>query len=145
MQDAEETVAAFAELKDLRVKLVIDDFGTGYSSLSYLRRFSVNFLKIDGSFVAELGEGSEDEVIVSGITSLAHAMGIPLIAEGVETAEQLVRLRALGCDQRQGNYFTEPLPSEEAGAARNEPSLVGKSSLYADTNTRPRYGGSAPC
>lgn len=116
MEDAEQTVAVFGELKDLGAKQIIDDFGTGYSSLSYLRRFPVDFLKIDGSFVARLGEGSGDEVVVSGIVGLAQAMGIPLIAEGVETAEQLDRLRALGCDQGQGNYFAEPLPGEETSA-----------------------------
>ncbi len=116
MKAAEETVGKFGDLKDLGVQLIIDDFGTGYSSLSYLGRFPVDFLKIDGAFVAGLGEGSRDEVIVSGITGLAHAMGIPLITEGVETAEQLARLRNLGCDQGQGNYFAEPLPSEKAGA-----------------------------
>src|SRR5215212_7881348 len=104
-------------LKRMGVQLAIDDFGLGYSSLSYLKRFPVDFLKIDRSFIAGLGQdtdgASKDEEIVSAMIDLTHALGLKVIAEGVENAEQLTRLRQMKCDLAQGNYFSEPLPSEE--------------------------------
>jgi EAL domain-containing protein (putative c-di-GMP-specific phosphodiesterase class I) len=106
-------------LKRMGVQLAIDDFGLGYSSLSYLKRFPVDFLKIDRSFIAGLeGEPngvSKDKEIVKAMIDLTHALGLRVIAEGVENAEQLTRLRQMKCDLAQGNYFSEPLPSEELG------------------------------
>jgi EAL domain-containing protein (putative c-di-GMP-specific phosphodiesterase class I) len=103
-------------LKRMGVKLAIDDFGSGYSSLSYLKRFPVDFLKIDRSFIAGLGRKhngvSKDTEIVKAMIDLTHALGLRVIAEGVETCEQLARLRNMKCDLAQGNYFSEPLPSE---------------------------------
>jgi EAL domain-containing protein (putative c-di-GMP-specific phosphodiesterase class I) len=103
-------------LKDLNVQLAVDDFGICYSSLSYLKRFSVDFLKIDRSFIAGLGQEtdgvSKDAEIVSAMIDLTHALGLKAVAEGVETSEQLARLRNMKCDLAQGNYFSEPLPSE---------------------------------
>jgi diguanylate cyclase (GGDEF)-like protein/PAS domain S-box-containing protein len=103
-------------LKDQGVQLAIDDFGMGYSSLSYLKRFPVDFLKIDRSFIAGLRRdiygASKDAQIVSAMIDLTHALGLKAVAEGVETSEQLARLRDIGCDFGQGNYFSEPLPSE---------------------------------
>jgi EAL domain-containing protein (putative c-di-GMP-specific phosphodiesterase class I) len=89
----------------------------GYSSLSYLKRFPVDFLKIDRSFIAGLrrapnGDSTKDTEIVSAMIELTHALGLKVIAEGVETSEQLARLRNMKCDLAQGNYFSEPLPSE---------------------------------
>jgi EAL domain-containing protein (putative c-di-GMP-specific phosphodiesterase class I) len=104
-------------LKNLNVQLAVDDFGMGYSSLSYLKRFPVDFLKIDRSFIAGLGQytegASKDTEIVSAMIDLTHALGLKAVAEGVETFEQLARLRNMKCDLAQGNYFSEPLPSEE--------------------------------
>jgi diguanylate cyclase (GGDEF)-like protein/PAS domain S-box-containing protein len=105
-------------LKRIGVQLAIDDFGLGYSSLSYLKRFPVDFLKIDRSFIAGLkrepnGGSTKDTEIVKGMIELTHALGLKVIAEGVENAEQLTRLRQMKCDLAQGNYFSEPLPSEE--------------------------------
>jgi diguanylate cyclase (GGDEF)-like protein/PAS domain S-box-containing protein len=104
------------DLKHMGVQLAIDDFGLGYSSLSYLKRFPVDFLKIDRSFIAGLRQGtdgaSKDAEIVSAMIDLTHALGLKVIAEGVETSEQLARLRIMKCDLAQGNYFSEPLPSE---------------------------------
>jgi EAL domain-containing protein (putative c-di-GMP-specific phosphodiesterase class I) len=105
-------------LKRIGVQLAIDDFGLGYSSLSYLKRFPVDFLKIDRSFIAGLGGGpnvasTKDAEIVKAMIQLTHALGLRVIAEGVETSEQLGRLRNMNCDLAQGNYFSEPLPSEE--------------------------------
>ncbi len=116
MKNVQSTVATLRELKGLGVKFAIDDFGTGYSSLSYLKRFPVSFLKIDRSFIDELEKDPEDTVLVSGIITLAHTSGMRVIAEGVETAEQLARLREMGCDIAQGNYFSEPVSGRAATA-----------------------------
>src|SRR5215213_4419064 len=103
-------------LKRMGVQVAIDDFGLGYSSLSYLKRFPVDFLKIDRSFIAGLGRepngASKDTEIVKAMIELTHALGLRVIAEGVETSEQLAQLRNMKCDFAQGNYFSEPLPSE---------------------------------
>src|SRR5215208_6951912 len=104
-------------LKRMGVQLAIDDFGLGYSSLSYLKRFPVDFLKIDRSFIAGLkrepnGVSTKDTEIVKAMIELTHALGLKVIAEGVETSEQLMRLRNMKCDFAQGNYFSKPLPSE---------------------------------
>ena len=96
--------------------MIIDDFGTGYSSLSYLERFQVDYVKIDGSFVGKLGEESSAAVLTRGVIDLAHALGLKVIAEGVETEGQLEELRELGCDLAQGYYFSEPLTGEAAAA-----------------------------
>ncbi len=113
MNDAAAAVVALSSLKGLGVELAIDDFGTGYSSMSYLKRFPVDHLKIDRSFVSGLGAGAgEDEVIAAGMVSLAHALGLRVIAEGVETEGQLARLREMGCEVAQGYYFSEPLDAE---------------------------------
>src|SRR5918993_4515536 len=104
-------------LKRMGVQLAIDDFGSGYSSLSYLKRFPVDFLKIDRSFIAGLKREpngvSKDKEIVKAMIELTHALGLRVIAEGVETSEQLAQLRDMKCDLAQGNYFSEPLQSEE--------------------------------
>ena len=116
MSDAPTTVAALKELQDLGVRVLIDDFGMGYSSLSYLERFPVDHVKIDRSFVGKLDEDLGSAVLVSGMIDLAHALRSEVIAEGVETEEQLERLRGVGCDLAQGFHFSEPLPGEAAGA-----------------------------
>ena len=116
MEDARSTIDTLRELEALGVGLAIDDFGTGYSSLSYLRRFPVDYLKIDRSFVDGLEKDSGDTVLVSGIVDLAHALGLKVVGEGVETAEQLGLLRKMGCDLAQGYHFARPLPDEEAGS-----------------------------
>ena len=108
---ADDPEAAIAQLQDLRalgVELSIDDFGTGYSSLSYLRRYPVQHLKVDRSFVAEVVTNPEDRAIVSAIINLAHSLGLHVIGEGVETVEQLDELRRMGCDQAQGFLWRVP-------------------------------------
>jgi diguanylate cyclase (GGDEF)-like protein len=111
MEEAESTAQTLRALKELGVGLSIDDFGTGYSSLSYLKRFPVDVLKIDRSFVAGLGTDADDDVIVSAVVSLAHALGLSVVAEGVETRCQLHELRRLGCDSAQGYLLGRPGPS----------------------------------
>jgi len=115
--DAHSANSTLRSLKDLNIQLAVDDFGMGYSSLSYLKRFPVDFLKIDRAFIAGLGRdtdgASKDAEIVPAMIDLTHALGLKAIAEGVETAGQLAQLRNMGCDFAQGYYFSEPLPSEE--------------------------------
>jgi diguanylate cyclase (GGDEF)-like protein/PAS domain S-box-containing protein len=113
MDDVQSSIDALLDLKALGVRLAIDDFGTGYSSLSYLRRFPVDVVKLDRSFVAGLGVDSAATAIVAAVVNLAHALGILVVAEGVETEAQLVALRALRCDRAQGYYWNRPLPAGE--------------------------------
>ncbi len=116
MEDTQHTIDTLQALKELGVKLSIDDFGTGYSSLSYLKRFPVDSLKIDKTFVAKLGRDYEDTALVSLTVNLSHIFGLKVVAEGVENDYQLQQLRELGCDQVQGYYFSKPLPSQEMSA-----------------------------
>jgi diguanylate cyclase (GGDEF)-like protein/PAS domain S-box-containing protein len=116
MEDAHTTLATLRNLKGLGVNLAIDDFGTGYSSLSYLRRFPVDFLKVDRSIIQGVGEGPKEEAMLWALVNLAHSMGTRVIAEGVETKAQLARLREAGYDFGQGYYFAKPLPAQAAGA-----------------------------
>ncbi|MCL1464116.1 GGDEF domain-containing response regulator [Argonema galeatum] len=114
IENAESAAATLSQLRALGIQLSIDDFGTGYSSLSYLHRFPVNTLKIDRSFINNMGEDRESSEIVRTIVMLAHNLGIDVIAEGVETRQQLTKLRELQCEYGQGYFFSRPLPSQEA-------------------------------
>lgn len=115
MENAEAALATLAQLKDRQLRISIDDFGTGYSSLSYLQRLPIDNLKIDQSFVALMKPAGESLEIVRSIITLAHSLGKQVIAEGVETGEQLALLRSLGCDYGQGYLFSKPM---EPNAAR---------------------------
>jgi len=110
VHDLQASWAALREVKRLGLTLALDDFGTGYSSLSYLRRFSLDLLKIDKTFIDGLGRSREDLTIVEHVIGMAKALGIVTVAEGVETAEQVEHLRALNCDLAQGYYFSHPQP-----------------------------------
>lgn len=112
LQDTETSIKTLHTLKEIGVKLSIDDFGTGYSSLSYLKRLAVDKLKIDQTFVRDLGEDTDNQEIVRAIIQLGHILKLEIIAEGVETAEQLAYLRVFGCDQIQGYLFSRPLSPE---------------------------------
>jgi diguanylate cyclase (GGDEF)-like protein/PAS domain S-box-containing protein len=116
MQHAESTVSMLKSLKTLGVQIAVDDFGTGYSSLSYLRQFPVDSLKVDQSFVHAISLKSEDAVIVSAVISMGNSLGKRVIAEGVETRDQLNFLTAAGCEEAQGYYFSRPLLPEKFAA-----------------------------
>lgn len=113
MKTITNTVTKLSELKKIGVAIAVDDFGTGYSSLAYLKRFRVNTLKIDQSFVRDINDDSDDAAIVIAIISMAHSLGMKVIAEGVENREQLMFLKQHGCDEIQGYYFSQPLPAEQ--------------------------------
>ena len=113
MQDAEAAISLLRVLKDFGVNLSMDDFGTGYSSLSYLKRFPINKLKIDQSFVRDATINSDDAAITSTIINMGRNLKLKVIAEGVETADQLAFLKQQGCDEIQGYFFSRPIPAEQ--------------------------------
>ena len=113
IEDSSVPVASLLELKALGVKILLDDFGTGYSSLSHVQRFPIDTLKIDRSFVMHLGAGKDDCAIVRAIAAMASALGLGVVAEGVETAEQAAEAHALGCGWAQGYHFARPAPAAE--------------------------------
>ena len=112
MQDVEKTIATLGKLKAMGIKLSVDDFGTGYSSLSYLKRFPIDTLKIDQSFVRDITTDPDDAAIAKSIISMAHDMQLRVIAEGVETEAQKSFLQQRHCDEMQGYLFSMPVPAE---------------------------------
>ena len=115
MSDPEESVSILRKLSEMGVLVSVDDFGTGYSSMSYLQRFPIDKLKIDRTFISDLTSSNDDASIVSAIVSLGHTLKLKVIAEGVETPEQLEFLQRLGCDQYQGYHYSKPMPASEFG------------------------------
>ena len=112
MKDASSTEQTMSQLRSLGVKVSIDDFGTGYSSLSYLRRFAIDTLKIDQSFISKIDESRENYAIVKTVVALARSLGLDVVAEGVETPCQLEKLKSADCDSAQGFLFSKPLPAD---------------------------------
>ena len=111
MRDVERGIGVLRALKQLGVRIAVDDFGTGYSSLAYLRRLPIDVLKIDRSFVSDIGSGDGDAIVAS-VIALAHVLKLKVVAEGVETVEQLEYLRLNHCDEMQGYFFSKPVPAE---------------------------------
>ena len=109
MQDAERALTVMHSLKRLGISLSLDDFGTGYSSLSYLRRFPIDEVKIDRSFVRDLHHNADDAAIAAAVVALARTLGLRVVAEGVELEAQVLVLEKLNCDQVQGYFFGRPL------------------------------------
>jgi predicted signal transduction protein with EAL and GGDEF domain len=128
MGNTEQTLATLDRLRAMNVRLEIDDFGTGYSSLSYLQRLPFGTLKIDRSFIRDLSAGSDSLDIAKAIVEMAHSLRLEVIAEGVETEEQLCLLRGLGCNYVQGFLFSKPVPSGSAASLYREASEYGLSS-----------------
>ena len=135
MNDVDQAVAIQCTLKSIGVKKSIDDFGTGCSSLAYLKRFSIDVLKIDQSFVRDVTLDADDAAIVTSIISLAHNLRLTVIAEGIETEDQLEYFRRHGCDTMQGYYFSRPLPSNELEVLL----LQGKRLAFKRSNDIPAF------
>ena len=125
MHDAEITLGTLSAISRMGIDLALDDFGTGYSSLAYLRRFPVGKLKIDRSFVRDMVDEADDQAIASTIVLMGHNLRLKVLAEGVETADQLALLRKMGCDMAQGFYFSRAVPAEQlADLLREQPFLI---------------------
>ncbi len=138
MQDVEKAITTLHELKALGVRVAIDDFGTGYSCLSYLKRFPIDTLKLDASFVRDLAR-PEDAQIALGVIALAHSLKLKVIAEGVETISQLAFLREHACDRLQGYLFSRPIPPTQFEAFMEQEPLFGMTAMNAASQV-PRAG-----
>ena len=129
MQERIGTSAVFRQLRELGIKLCIDDFGTGYSSLSQLQKLHFDVLKIDRAFVLRI-EHPDGDTLIASMIAMAHALGMRVVAEGVENRKQMLLLRTLGCDEGQGYYFSRPVPpghSQPQGSRAFQPTIVPKS------------------
>ena len=115
MSDDDSALRTLERLKGLGVELYLDDFGTGYSSLNYLHRFPIDVLKIDRCFISRMGADGGSAEVVRAIVTLAHELGMAVVAEGVETEGQLAEIRSLGCEYAQGHLFSEPVDAAPAG------------------------------
>ena len=112
MKHAASTARILQTLRERGIRVAIDDFGTGYSSLSYLRKFPVDAVKIDQSFIRQISTAGEDTTIIKAVIGMARGLRLRVIAEGVETPEELAFLRAYRCEEAQGYYFSPPVPPQ---------------------------------
>ena len=133
MGDQQMVHGTLAELQAMGIRLLVDDFGTGYSSLAQLQRLDFDVLKVDRAFTATLCDGVEGDVFYRAIISTAHALGMQVVAEGVETAQQLQRLQELGCDEVQGYYVSRPVPGSDI------PGLLSRRYLFPHTEKRASF------
>jgi EAL domain-containing protein (putative c-di-GMP-specific phosphodiesterase class I) len=113
MHDVGKTMQKLNALGKMGIRIAIDDFGTGHSSLAYLKRFPIDTLKIDRSFIRDLPADADDKAITTAIIAMGKSLDLTVVAEGVETSDQLEFLRAHGCDEFQGYYFNSPLPADQ--------------------------------
>jgi EAL domain-containing protein (putative c-di-GMP-specific phosphodiesterase class I) len=113
MDNIDSVVSILHQFMDIGVSISIDDFGTGYSSLSYLKRLPISALKIDQSFIQDVINDGDDAIIVNTVITLAHSLGLKVVAEGVEDDEQLTFLQERNCDEAQGYFFSPPMPSDD--------------------------------
>ncbi|MGH6848232.1 MAG: EAL domain-containing protein, partial [Methylocella sp.] len=130
LEDSDTNLATLHSLRALGVSIAMDDFGTGYSGLSYLRAFPFDKIKIDRSFISEVGEGADCMAIVRAIVNLGSSLGIPTLAEGVETEEQLARVREAGCTKMQGYLFSRPVPASEIAGLLSPHHNSGQAEQY---------------
>jgi len=137
MDDVAKAWATLRQAKDRGITLALDDFGTGYSSLTHLRRFNLDYLKIDKSFVDGLGRNAEDTAIIEHVIGLAHTLGLKVIAEGIEEEAQFKALRALGCDFAQGYFFSRPQPAEVISQLLRLSTQEPRPRVDPDTQTPP--------
>src|SRR5262249_29878929 len=125
------------------IRLAIDDFGTGYSSMSLMKQFPIDTIKIDRSFVRDLAQDSEDQAIAQAIISMGKALGMTVVAEGVETAAQQAFLRALHCDEMQGYLFSKPVPPRELAKLLRDPPRLASPPLQPEAQSAPVVPGNA--
>jgi EAL domain-containing protein (putative c-di-GMP-specific phosphodiesterase class I) len=126
------------EIQGRGVRLAIDDFGTGYSSMSLMKQFPIDTIKIDRSFVRDLPNDSEDRAIAQAIISMGKALGMTVIAEGVETIDQQAFLRNHACDEMQGFLFSKPVPPQQLAELLRSPHLLASPPLQPEARARPR-------
>jgi EAL domain-containing protein (putative c-di-GMP-specific phosphodiesterase class I) len=140
-RDRDRVLIVLDELKELGVKLALDDFGAGHSSLSHLATIPIDEIKIDRSFIVDLGADPSSQVVVTAILQLAHGLGMTVVSEGVETAGQRRELIRLGCDFCQGSYFAQPMPASALDALIRK--QAGESTPHLPSRTRVAKRGPA--
>jgi EAL domain-containing protein (putative c-di-GMP-specific phosphodiesterase class I) len=126
LEDSDGTLAAMEQLKNLGVSISLDDFGTGYSSLNYLRKFPFQKIKIDQSFIQGLGEERDAQAIIGAVAGLGASLDKTVVAEGIETEEQMRQVKAHGCHEGQGHFFGEPMAAETIHARLAESTSVAQ-------------------
>jgi EAL domain-containing protein (putative c-di-GMP-specific phosphodiesterase class I) len=127
LDNTQSTVTTLGELKEAGIHIAIDDFGTGYSALSYLKHYPIDSLKLDRSFVSGLGDSLEDTAIIHAVLAFARTLSLKVIAEGIETPEQVAQLRDMGCKWGQGYFFARPMPAQAMGELLANRTTLGPS------------------